>query len=577
MRSRVFYFIFPFLALMAPIIGNLNSVIDTLLSGASHVQSADHLLVPLAVLSIFCLLIGAFIAGLDVLDTASSTKINFLKQFVIAGVVILAIDLSYGGKEIALSLWPFENAVFLNYGYDIFTEIWQVICFLIGFSVVYTLCWLFRDNLATILISAFGAIFVSTIAIHFFSTGKGPAITYAASHGKANDLSPIIHIVLDEMIGTEGIDRNLPGGEETYQLVRNFHNRFRFRLYGKTFSRHYSTVMSIPNMLNYDYTDKTYGSDSSAHSKYLPAGQFKFFDDLQDRGYDVNVYQSSHVNFCKGENINRCKTLNSFNPASIYISPPKKHTSNSQLPINTMIFSLLIQKASKSYSSYIGHKLIKLISADVYLAPMYDVQSFKLWFDDFTNDIAETKGGEVYFAHFLVPHAPLMLTKDCDTKLKPWESPHLLKEHRNLKAKDFQKARSRHYQDYFEQVTCVFKKLTEFMEKIEKLEPFQNATIIINGDHGSRISSGQYFENLSKQDFVDNYSALFSIRSPVVKPGYDLRSVSIQKLFSETFQDGQKIKKMEEMDTVVVNSVERGRVISAEMPDFGISSLITGG
>ncbi len=571
-RNRIFYFIFPFLALMAPIIGNLHSVVDTLLSGSSHIKSADHLLIPLVVLSVFCLMIGAFITGLDVRAKASSTKINFLKQFIIAGVVILAIDLSYGGKQMAVSLWPFEHGVFLGYGYEIVIQIWQVICFLIAFLVVYTLCWLLRDNLATILISAFGAIFISTIVIHVYSTGKGSAITYVPSHGKANDLPPIIHIVLDEMIGTEGIDLDLPGGEETYQLVRNFHNRFRFRLYGKAFSRHFYTGMSIPNMLNYDYTDETYGSGS----KYLSGSQFRFFDDLQDRGYDVNVYQSSHVNFCKGGNITRCETLNSFNPASIYISPPKTDTSNSQMSINSIIFSLLLQKASKSYSSYIGHKLIKLIYEDGYLAPRYDVQSFRLWFDNFTNDIESTKGGEVYFAHFLVPHAPYILTKDCNTKLKPLEEPYFLKEFQNLKAKAFQETRKAYYGLYFEQVSCVYKKLTEFMDKIENLEQFKNATIVINGDHGSRISSGQFWENLSERDLVDNYSTHFSIRSPKVEPGYDLRSVSVQRLFAEVFSSPFQEISMDDVETVSINSMEKGRVISGKLPEYGLSSLKMG-
>jgi len=537
-------------------IGNLNSAIDTLLSGASHVQSADHLLVPLAVLAIFFMLIGVLIAGLDFLYTAKLKKIAFLKYFFIAGVVFMALDLSYGAKQIATSLIPFDVGIQGQ-------RIWRIVCALFALSIIYILCRSFRDHLAVILISVFGAIFVSSIAIHLLTVNENEDLKYAASNGRT-DHPPIIHLVFDELIGAEGIDRDIPGGEEVYQLVRKFHDRFNFRLYGKAFSRHFWTTMSIPNMLNYDYTDETY----DVPSKYFSQKKFKFFDGMGNRGYDVKVYQSAHMNFCTAGNIIQCQTLNSFNPTSVYITPPKKHTPSS-LPINEMIFSIFLQKAEGSYVSSVGKKLMRLVGNDWYFAERYDVQAFNLFFDKFSGDVAQTKGGEVYFAHFLLPHAPHLLNKNCGIKPISWVNPYYLKEVKKLSGEAFQEARSTYYKMYFEQVSCVYKKLNEFMEKIEPLEHFKNATILINGDHGSRISSGQYFENLSKQDFVDNYSAHFSIRSPDVEPGYDLRSVSIQRLFTEMFTDIDKETSMRERDMIVANSFEKGRIIQVKMPEFG--------
>ena len=559
---------------MAPIVGNLHSVVDTLLSGPSYINSADDLRAPLIILSVFCLFIGALITGLDFLDKKKFRKLNFLKYFLITGVVFLTIDLSYGGYKIDTLVMPFGDGMSAKI-------IWLMVSTFIAFSIIYMGLWLLRENLPIILVTVFGAIFVSTVAIHASTDRKNQNITFAPSKGGSENLPPVIHIILDEMIGAEGIDRDIPGGEETYQIVRNFHTRFNFRLYGKAFSRHFWSHKSIPNMLNYDYTDKTYNTTL----KYIPEGEWEFFNDMQDRGYDVNVYQTSHINFCAGGNIVECKTLNSFNPASIYISSPKKDNSL-PLPTNAIILSLFMQKMQGSFFSTLGHRLnkltlghqlIKLMGIEAYFAKRYDVQSFDLWFDEFSNQLTQTRGGEVFLSHLLTPHAPIILYKNCGTKSIPWQNPYYLKEEKKLKGEAFQKTRSSHHQAYYVQVACVYKKLTEFMEKIEKLEPFSNATIVINGDHGSRISSGQYWENLSSRDFVDNYSALFSIRSPEVKPGYDLRSVSIQRLFSEVFNNRHNEVPKSEIDTVIADSMEKGRVMSAEMPDYGASSLKAGG
>ena len=212
-----------------------------------------------------------------------------------------------------------------------------------------------------------------------------------------------------------------------------------------------------------------------------------------------------------------------------------------------------------------------------YFVLRYDVQSFNLWFDEISKEITQTRGGEVFFTHFLTPHMPFLLNKNCDIKSIPWYSTYNLKQIQKLNDKSFREARRAYYKLYYEQVSCVFKKLTALMKRIENLKQFKNATIIIHGDHGSRISAGQFFEGLSDRDLVDNYSTLFSIRSPELKPGYDLRLVSIQRLFAEIFNNQRNDASKIEKETVAVDSKmgPTGPVTTIKMPDFGLSSQET--
>jgi len=554
---------------MAPIVGNLRSVTDTLLSGANYAHSANHLLTPLIGFSVFCLFIGALIAGLDYLDSAKYRKINYLKYFLIAGVIFLTVDLSYGGYTIANLVLPLGVGVLTKLG-------WLIACLLITVSIIYAVSWMLRENLPAILVAVFGVFFVSTIVMHVFGSNTLPNRTYAPSNGGNANLSPVIHLILDEMIGVEGLDRDIPGGEETYQIAHDFHKRFGFRLYGKAFSRHYWTSASIPNLLNYDYTDTTYGTAS----RYVEDGEWKYFDDLQHQGFDINIYQSSHLDFCNAGNITRCETASSYNPASIYVSFPGKDASTN-LSMNAIVFGLFMQKMSGSYFSAaatrlsrltLGQKLIKRLGLEGVIVQRYDVQSFNLWFDAFAEDVVQTQGGEVFLAHFLVPHAPFILDKQCEIKSIPWYHPYSLKQVQKLDDESFLETRRAYYELYYEQVACVYSKLTTFMERIEGLDQFDNATVVLHGDHGSRISAGQFFEGLSDQDLVDNYSTLFSIRSPLSKPGYVMRSVSVQRLFAEIYGNEDKRVSMDTPDTIAVNSKETGHVVSAKMPVFGVPS-----
>ncbi len=54
---------------------------------------------------------------------------------------------------------------------------------------------------------------------------------------------------------------------------------------------------------------------------------------------------------------------------------------------------------------------------------------------------------------------------------------------------------------------------------------FDEATIIVHGDHGSRISviepAAQYADQVTDRDLIDSYATLFAMRGPTVTAGYD--------------------------------------------------------
>jgi hypothetical protein len=119
--------------------------------------------------------------------------------------------------------------------------------------------------------------------------------------------------------------------------------------------------------------------------------------------------------------------------------------------------------------------------------------------------------------------------------------------------------------------------LDSFMAAIGQSENFRDAVIIIHGDHGSRISSGDTLEDYSQRDFVDNYATFFAVRSPAVQPGVDCEFVSLPEVFRRYAARGVQTRPRSAAPLpVIVQSRAAGNAqVEAPMPPFGCAAAAT--
>ena len=104
-------------------------------------------------------------------------------------------------------------------------------------------------------------------------------------------------------------------------------------------------------------------------------------------------------------------------------------------------------------------------------------------------------------------------------------------------ATNTQATRRTRYLSYFDQVRCTQRELAGIFEALRDTGQFADATIIIHGDHGSRIAllapSNEAAEEVSRDDLIDSYSTLFALRRSDLAAGQDRRQQSISSLFAE--------------------------------------------
>ena len=103
------------------------------------------------------------------------------------------------------------------------------------------------------------------------------------------------------------------------------------------------------------------------------------------------------------------------------------------------------------------------------------------------------------------------------------------------------------------------------MAGLEETGRLDDATIVINGDHGSRISESLYVDYMNDDDLVANYASLFAVRAPGVAARIDNRFASIQDLFAKFmgFDVSERIS-----ENFILASYLNGKFVRLEMPEF---------
>jgi len=415
-------------------------------------------------------------------------------------------------------------------------------------GIVFGFVWLIARNVPVIL-------FVTSLTLL--------ATTVAQSSAQAADEKPpTLYVIMDEMIGLNGIDKTIEGGQKTYDLVRSVFEKHGFKIYSRAFSRHFFTKVSIPAILNFDENEA--GVELSRYTdneEHLTVKQNALFDLFAAQGSTISVYQSGHVNFCM-PNVDDCHSFQSFNAESKYtkqIDPEVIRKANIGV-----IRSIYLQ-------SYFMAPLLPLFSdvadePDMDDNPAYfDLHGFTNWFDEFSDSLKDAKPGSLHFAHFLMPHGPALLNENCFIN-NNWESPYYLKEQKELSGAAFEQQRNWFYQLYFKQVQCGVKKLDRLLTRLETDPKFQNATIVIHGDHGSRISSGKYIETNGPRDFIDNYSAFYAIRKPGIVPGLNDQTISVQRLTKLHFSGKAESELGDAELSVTVHSKSAPSGVKAPIP-----------
>lgn len=250
---------------------------------------------------------------------------------------------------------------------------------------------------------------------------------------------------------------------------------------------------------------------------YILLKDNQMFDTFKKADYKISAYKSRGVDICRkkyGFNVDRCiEKLN--RPVNLY---------SMNLPVfdrAKLLFIEWIASMDMFSNLSVVYKTLKLFTQPEDL-PMiginynnlYVVNSIKT-FDVLTNDILTDKGRQAYFVFADIPSDMFVYDQFCNIKPQSeWISlnnlPWVNVDNKHLKRIA-----------YVEQTKCLYGKLQELLDNLEKNQMLQNTVLVINGMSSTNNFQSDLIEDFS-EDLLNNRLVMMAIKSP------DNKTFSIQ-------------------------------------------------
>jgi Sulfatase len=375
------------------------------------------------------------------------------------------------------------------------------------FGIICLICMLLRRHLDTIVIAVFGTMVVASVAL----PSGVPAMAFKAGESSAElkDLPPVIHIVLDEHIGLAGLPPDFEASQEARQIVAATYKDF--ALYSHAYSRYDETKYSLASLVNGDRgPNVVHLLGEQPYSAVMK--QNAWFDTLKTEGYSVRVYQSAWLDMCSESSaVDSCFTATPFSLDAV-----QRSSLSTTQRLRALVRKLLIGREALQVAPMISQELLARFRADV----------------------ADRSRGRAFYVHLIFPHYGYLYGRDC-ALLDPlhWEK------------EDFgdddiytREERAGLYPRYLNQLICSAHTMESLFSELKSLGIYDEATIIIHGDHGSRLAAWRYVsskpERFSERDKIDDYSTLLAIKAPGIAPGIYDEPVALQQIFAQTFLGG---------------------------------------
>lgn len=458
--------------------------------------------------------------------------------FSLVGIVIgLAIFRGTTWRKIAAITLLLTIYVDLQFGELVLgiRSFWSHAILPLAFLAILVLSLWLRQHLTLLVTTVFSTIVLSTLLI----PPRAAPPNYPLSPQLATNaaLPTIVHIVLDEHIGVEGLPIDLDAGAEMKRDVKAFFEDHGFYVFGKAFSRFYRSEWSLGHTLN---PGRDFDPGVIARGKDRIVWEIRESDylrQIEDAGYNINVYQFQHLDYCASikERLSSCQTDNVSSMGAIQGTPLSLSQKLHVMASYYLYYSTIYRNLRSAYDQ-VAHRFVRPTAP---LSQWYwernQIGSIigLSGIDLLREDLQDARRGEYYLAHLNTPHYPYLYDRECRL-LDPeeWATRDIPRPLR--KYVDPQAFRAHNYERYLEQMRCMYTKLGELLDTIENADALKDAVVILHGDHGSRMTlrepSVGNWASLSRAEIVDNFSTLFAVRAPAIGAGYDRRQIAVQRL-----------------------------------------------
>jgi hypothetical protein len=366
-------------------------------------------------------------------------------------------------------------------------------------------CLILRRHIALVITAAFSVLFATTA----FARSEPPVM---------------LHIVLDEHIGLDGIPRGIAGGADFERWLAGSWLDAGFRIHAGAYSQYADTRNSLANLLNFSSSADDWAHFDAGRSKPYVLARSAYFRHLAARGYRLNVYQSDYMDFCRVPGVPYASCF-SYRANSVGALPG---TSLGTVERVRLIFNSFLSTSSylNRLRAIVGYHAVNRVGPIPVLRALERLEQ----------DLRRASPGQAYFAHLLIPHYPYVLDESCRIRERVGDWLYNVVE-KDAPVPNSADSRAERYRRYFAQIRCQQRLLRRLFDALEQAGVWRDAQVIVHGDHGSRIARrlpvSENAGRLSPEDFRDYFSTLFAVRMPGTQAEVRRGPRSLQELLRE--------------------------------------------
>jgi hypothetical protein len=287
-----------------------------------------------------------------------------------------------------------------------------------------------------------------------------------------SDVQRVVYIVFDELIGIEGFPSDVEGSLQAKRDLEEVLLSNNFTVYPFAFSNYTRTRDSLPSIVNnqlLNFTGEYFDEDEGRNGlrKNL------LFETYRKRGYTIRVYQSDYIDFARPQ-------ADSI-VAQSYKSDDLAAMHSIRMDWTQRLYqiaTIYLQSDQLWWSAYRALLPAWLQPSNYRMGPL---AIRRVWPSALVSDIKAARQDTLFFAHLLSPHYPYVYRKDGTVRgVDEWFHDDNLDFYRESEYLHW-------YRDYVEQVEFLTSQLREFLGELRVAGIYDSTTLILHGDHGSRI------------------------------------------------------------------------------------------
>ncbi|MGB0618152.1 MAG: hypothetical protein ACPGVZ_01675 [Myxococcota bacterium] len=392
------------------------------------------------------------------------------------------------------------------------------IVFVIGVLALSGLFWGLRAHLPTILVTVMATTMLSAWIL---PTGIGVPdeipVPRDSPAAPAGGKGLFLHLILDEMVGPAGIPEDVPGSQPFREDFDALLDRFDFTVLPQSHSEHNSSKDSMAAFLNFESTTRPHESFHGKRPYILSRNAY--FEWLSAERGPFHVLQSDYMEFC------------AESPVPLASCTAYRHGALGWLDdvelsvVDEFAVVFGVYANSRGVLEFLGKRILdasiflaragleppRLLHWDGILAPANGRAAFARLEDAVVNGPSDG----TYFAHVILPHSPYVVDANCAMLPAPlsWKS-HTPRFEKDNTAEE----RIERYRLYWGQARCAMQLFAGLLERLEAKGRLDDATILVQGDHGSRIAEvsarASNRDRFRTVDFWDSFGALLAYRGP---------------------------------------------------------------